>query len=173
MPCSHLHDLAGAGRGPAGRRAQLERVLLASAEREPDHLLEAVRAHPDVPVRVELVDVLVARAVLGVEQPEVPDVEDAVVGNRRRDDVPVVRGEVDDSPDRPVRPDPVDRTVVRLDRVERALGRDHAVPGAVRLEVGRRVRHGVRLDEGAQVGDHRPAGPGDAEDLVRDSRHAV
>src|SRR5881227_3274119 len=52
---------------------------------EPDHLLEAVRAHPDVPVRVELVDVLVARAFLGVEQPEVPDVKDAVVGNRRRD----------------------------------------------------------------------------------------
>jgi hypothetical protein len=77
--------------------AHLERVLLAADEREPEHLLETRRLDSQVPVRVDLVDVLVAQLILGPEGAEVADVEDAVVRERRRDDVALARRHVDEA----------------------------------------------------------------------------
>ncbi len=65
--------------------------------------------------------------------------------------------------------------MVRLDDIEAIMHDDHAVPGAVRLEVCRvRVNDGVGLDKGAEVGDERGRPVGiDAEDTVGGAIEAV
>ena len=57
------------GVGPACGRAHLQRVQLAAAEGEPEHLLDPGRADLERPVAGEPPDVLVARASLGSNTP--------------------------------------------------------------------------------------------------------
>ena len=95
---------------------------------------------------------------------------------RRGDDVALAGRDVDEPADlAALRGDHGDLSVVGLDGVERARGFDHAVPGAVRLEVVRlRIRDRVGLLERAQVGDHsqRPVAV-DPDDAVRKVPDAV
>src|SRR5438067_2302856 len=58
-----------------------------------------------------------------------------MMSDRRRHRVPVVRRDVGDALNRTVEIHAIDLAVVRFDGVERSLGRDHAVPRSVRLEV--------------------------------------
>jgi hypothetical protein len=71
--------------------------------------------------------------------------------------------------------DPVDFAVVGLDHVEPAMGGEHRVEGPVGLEVvGLGMGDRMGLHERAEVRDQRPRATGpDAEDAVRDGRHAV
>src|SRR6184192_1238872 len=87
MARAHAHDRAGARSWAAWRRAHLERVHLAAAERETEHLLEARPPHLEVVARGQLPDVLVrGRAVIGAEETEIGDVPDAVTGDGRGHD---------------------------------------------------------------------------------------
>ena len=103
-----------------------------------------------MPARRDLVDALGAWA--HRESTQLAGVEVAVVGDPcgshpvggRHEE----RGEIHDAGDLTVGRDPVELLVIRLRGVERAAHRDHAVPGAIRLEVvGIGVGDGIRLHE--------------------------
>ena len=99
-----------------------------------------------------------------------------MVRDRRRHDVSLARRDVDEPADRSALwRDRVDLSVIGLDGVKRAPRLDHAVPGAVRLEVvGLGMCDGVDLLERAQIGDHLPRPVlMDANDPVGEVRDAV
>ena len=70
---SHAHDRTGARRRPSSCRAHLKRVQPAAAEGEAEDLLDPGGANLERSAPGEFVDVLIARAVGRVEDPEVRD----------------------------------------------------------------------------------------------------
>src|SRR5207253_2575485 len=104
-----------------------------------------------VTARRDLQDLRIA---LDREGVEVRYIEVAVGRDDRRDDMALASADVGNPADLPAGGDAVELPVVRLDGVQGAAVRDHAVPGAVRLEIRRKgICDGVRHLESAQIGN--------------------
>src|SRR5262249_12824619 len=150
----------------AGKRLQSEQRSV--VESDPGHRRQPAGHQLDVPTGSDLMDAGVPVGTR-IEDVQVTQVEVTVVGHRGWHDMTEVRRDVDQPTNRTGGwLDHVDLAMVWLDRVELPADRRHAIPGAVRLEVGRlRVCDRVRWEEGAQVCDVSGAAVGvDPQDAV-------
>jgi hypothetical protein len=146
-------------------------------ENQAEHLAQAGGYNLDLTAWSDLEDALGVELVR-VELAQVADIEDTVVGNHRWNHVALGGRNIFHARDITIRRDLVHLTMIGLDGVEVTAHSDHAVPGAVGLEVSRdrirRVCHRVRLLIRTQIGDHRPTAVGIYPyDLVWNARHAV
>jgi len=89
--------------------------------------------------------------------------------------VPLTGADIDDPADLSAGGDLVELTVIGLDGVEVAPNRNHAVPGAVRLEIVRLpIGDGMRHLERTEIGDHGDmAVAAHPENAIHGVRHAV
>ncbi len=146
------------GAGEAGDRVGFQGVQpTPGVKRHAQHGGQARCCHLDASARCDLVEVLGARS--DREGAQRADVEVPVVGDARWP-LPVAGrneqgGHVEHAGDVAIQRNAVQFLVIGFVGVKRAADRDHAVPGAVRLEVADvGIGDGVGFQEGAEVG-HR------------------
>src|SRR6266851_2271583 len=161
--------------GDAGHGEILQRIQASLAvECNPEHRHQASGELRAVAIGRYPEDVGVATR--GWKRSEIPDVEGAVVKSHGRlCKAAVADGEVDHPVHFAVLLDPVELSVVGLNGVKAPPREEHAVPGAVRLEVVGidgldRMRHQKR----AEICDQVPrAIAAHSNDAIRDVRHAM
>ena len=152
----HLARVGSPGAGEASDRVGFQGVQTTlGVKRHAQHGGQARCCHLDAPARRDLIQILGTRA--DREGAQRADIEVPVVGNPCWS-LPVVRrneqsGHVEHAGDVAIQRNAVQFLVIGFVGVKRAADRDHAVPGAVRLEVADvGIGDGVRFQEGAEVG---------------------